>query len=186
MMDTKQSSWYGQLQISGIAKPTNQKGSITEMIRDFVIAIRQSSPRELADGKQITILLSTNPIGQDKAKNDKLGLVSAVADSLVETEDLTPTPNEPIDSFINRLIASGHTSMTSRFIAADWYGIEDGEGTDRLRAWLDNPKAIRFRELNTRNEAFESAHPNEYHELLIQMREEFPEFVSVMQLRIAI
>lgn len=185
-MDIKNTDWFGQLQMTGIAKPVNNQGSVLSMVGEFLVQLRTLNPREMAEGKTIVMTFSTIPIGQDKAKNDKLALVSAVTESLVESNDLTPLAAEPIESFIKRLMISGHTPTSARFIAADWYGVEDGEGTERLRAWLDNPKAIRFRELNARNDAFESAHPSEYRELLTQMLGEFPEFVRGMQLRIAI
>lgn len=188
-MDIKRDDWFGQMKMSGVAKPVDGQGSILAMVGEFLTQLRTLNPRDLADGKQITITFSTNPIGGNKLQDQRQQLVHEVTESLALSKshvDDGPAADESIDSFVNRLIASGHSSASARFIACDWYGIEDAEGTERLAAWLEDPKAIRFRHLNSSSSAYESAHPTEYRGLVDDMRERFPEFIETLVLRIAI
>jgi hypothetical protein len=71
---------------------------------------------------------------------------------------------------------SDYPQASAEFIAAQWFGREVNPTTT---LWLNDPKAVRFRVLNSRDEEFEAALPSEYEAL------KNPEFVTHLTFRTA-
>ncbi len=110
---------------------------------------------------------------------DKSIEVETLLDS---TDSHGPAAGEAYGDFFDRLIMEGYPVASATVIASDWFGVEMD---DKTIGWLNDPKAIRFRELNSRHEAFESALPSEYQSLKDYVTQVYPFFCEHLIFRTA-
>ncbi len=185
-MDVRKTGYFGQMQISGVAKPINDEGSIIGMVSQFLRDLQELNPRSLKDGKEIIIILRDRPLQAVKSESQlqRVNEVEAQLDLSTITDEIVPGNNESYFEFIKRLENSGLDNQSAIYIANDWYGIEN-DTTSRLAQWQNDHKAIRFRQLNSSHKEFESAMPTEYAELKQYVLREYPEFCERITFRVA-
>lgn len=181
-MDVRNQGWYGQLQISGIAKPINAEGSPLSILNGFITDLLQSTPRSLAEGKEIIIRISDRRIASTKTESS-LTRVLEVEAGIDSVDEIKPNEYETYENFVTRLIHEEQLSESAAlYIASDWFKVPPPPG---LNEWLHDSKAVRFRQLNYSREAFDSAQPNEYNELKRYVLANFPDFCHQIQFRVA-
>jgi hypothetical protein len=176
-MDVRRDGWFGQLLLSGSASPKAHRGSIMGIIAESLKDI--SASRSRSEDSEIVLRLSRKPFTSDSAHQMEKAFE---VESLVSGDADQPQENESFEDFYSRLISGGYTVAAAEMIAAEWFQREPNR---RAVAWLHDPMAVRFRELNTRHEAYEAAMPNEYESLKHYVVTEYPEFTSHMIFRTA-
>lgn len=183
-MDIRGPGWYAQLLLSGVAKPINLgPGTILGLNAIVLKELQQLNPREIKDGKSICLLFAQKPFTADKAtqeNNEKLQEIAQHLDTAGELHG--PMPGEDYAQFHIRLVISGLSTQQAKFIADDWF---DQPPDAALLAWLHDPKAARFRQLNSSHAHFESALPGEYSTLKTYVLERYPSFCEAITFRTA-
>lgn len=178
-MNTTDPIWYAQIHFSG-SSPTQLHGNFREIVRQFSLMAVTANPRRLATGKRIELVLSTMPI-DSKQQIDKVGEVEESLAEHIPCED-EPLAGESYADYLTRKMAEGVPKTTALILADDWFGTDI---STRLREWLSDSRADRFRFLNSNNKAYESAMPGEYLELKNYVQATYPEFCAAIQFRIA-
>lgn len=182
-MDLRNKIWHGQLQVSGIGDARTHTGSIMSIMSESLKDLQELNPRSLSEGKEIILILRDKPFTSRKESTAELERALEVGNQLDDSNSSNgPEPGETYEAFMIRLVDAGMTSLTAAFVAADWF---DQQPPIELLDWLNDSKAARFRQLNSSNEAYESASPNEYIELKRYVLERFPEFTRGLVFRIA-
>ena len=69
-MDVREKGWFGQLTVSGKSAPINDSGSIMELQAKFTRELMTLNPRELKNGKAVTIQFAQQPFSELKAEDD--------------------------------------------------------------------------------------------------------------------
>lgn len=181
-MDMRGREYYGQLQITGNRKPINKHGSIYRLIMEFTRDLTEQSIRPNADGREIIIIIRENPFNSEEKESLDSSIKVNELEHFAESnaKDDIPIEGESQVDFYNRLINNGLPPASAEFLMADWFGLaKDPE----LVEWLNDSKAVRFRELNSRQEAFESAAPTEYEILKTYVIDKFPNMTQNLTFR---
>lgn len=182
-MDIRNAQFHSQLQVSGVGQPINRTGSIISLTGEMIKDLMTLSPRVLADGHREIILIIRDKSftshkesleAQNKIADVEAGLAPSIDDHSV------PRENESPGNYCDRLVEQGLSQQTAEFLTADWFGLEKNP---EVVNWLADPKAVRFRELNTRNEAFESAAPTEYTTLCHYVVSTYPNMIANLTFR---
>lgn len=188
-MDIRRDGWFGILTINGrnilLDRNMSSHGSIMHLTGESLKAIGTERSRPDEDGTQEIILrLRNKPIGSDKDSiammnraNELDGMIEGSPDSTI------PIPGESYEDYYRRLIEDEQLpKATAEMLAGQWF---DRPVNPDTTLWLNDPKAIRFRELNSRDEAYESALPSEYEGLKNYVRITYPEFLEGIVFRTA-
>lgn len=182
-MDIRRTGYFGQVSISGVRTPSTHKGSIMGIVAEALKDVTAHRSRTNEDGEsEILIRIRNKAFDSSREGVMILGKVEEVT-ALVDTESPDiPTPDETYEAFYQRLIDSAYTTASAEYIAGQWF---DKPVSPETTLWLNDPKAIRFRELNSRDEAFEAAHPSEYESLKNYIRTTYPTFATGLVFRTA-
>lgn len=183
-MDNRDNKWFSQLQIPGVAKPINRKGSIISIVAETIKDLTEANPRGLKDGEcEIVLRFALTPFGDEKVTNT-IGDIAARLNSQVDESQVIqgPESGETYEQYVERLMERGLNEYTALWMAADWFDMPEPEG---LRDWMADEKAQRFRELNSRQVAFDSALPMEYETLKHYVISNYPQFTKNLTFRTA-
>lgn len=186
-MDIRNGKWFGQLTITGVGTPINRDGTIMGITSEFFKDLMQLNPRALAAGnKEVVMRFSDKPFGTDKIQDSVLDKATEVAAGLdvneSEIEQGKPRSGETFEQYYDRLVAEGSSPATASFFACDWF---DREQDPELLNWLADPKAIRFRQLNSINEEYAKATPEEYMILKHHVIQHYPNMTASLTFRVA-
>lgn len=153
-------------------------GIVAEALKDVTSA--RSRTNEGGES-EIVIRIRNKPFDTSREGVMLLGKAEELG-VLVEGSADEPTKNESYEDFYARLLNSDYPQASAEFIAAQWF---DREVNPETTLWLNDPKAVRFRVLNSRDEEFESALPAEYESLKHYVQTTYPEFVEGLVFRTA-
>lgn len=183
-MNLSDPSWFAQLRISGVPAPLEFEGSVSHITLQVMKILSSANPRELADGKQITLQFGSKPFASVASASRAIQKQAIEIESQIEFNDdeSRPIEGETYESYYDRQITRGLSPTMAEFAANDWFDIPQNP---RLTAWLNDPKAQRFRELNSSHKAFESAMPSEYESLKEYVKSEYAEFTDALVFRTA-
>lgn len=187
-MDIRRDGFWGTLTLNGrnliIAENMCTRGSLMFLVGESLKTLQAERSRLTADGElEIVLRLRNKPIDTSKDGILILGKAEEVG-ALIETDQPgdKPEPNESYEDFYHRLLESDYPQASAEFIAAQWF---DREVNPNTTLWLNDPKAVRFRVLNSRDEEFEAALPSEYESLKHYVQTTYPEFVEGLTFRTA-
>lgn len=185
-MDIRRDGFYGYLTLNGknviLAQNMVHRGSIMSLVSESLKSLQAERSRLTADGElQIILRIENKPISTSKESVMLLGK-SEELEALVEGDADSPRPDESYEEFYQRLLDSDYPQASAEFIAGQWFG-HDVNPTTTL--WLNDPKAIRFRVLNSRDEEFEAALPSEYESLKHYVQVTYPQFIEGLVFRTA-
>lgn len=181
-MDTSDSKWFGELTISGQAKPIEMRGSIKSLFAQTLVTLSKQNPRELKDGKHIGLRFSDRPFdSKSPSLAQKVAEVIAGLDIDPNQHD-GPFPHENYQQFHDRILAETGNPSTAQWFANDWFDLP--QETQSV-LWMNDAKAQRFTHLNASNKAFESALPNEYEMLKQHVQLNYPEHAAKLTFRTA-
>lgn len=188
-MDIRKDGWFGILTINGktilLDRNVVTRGSIMSLTSESLKAVSAERSRPDEDGTQEIILrLRNKPIGSDKDSIAAMNRASEL-DAMIEgSPDATiPIPGESYEDYYHRLIeAEQLPRATAEMLAGQWF---DRPVNPDTTLWLNDAKAIRFRELNSRDEAYESAIPSEYEQLKNYVKTTYPQFLDGIVFRTA-
>lgn len=183
-MNMFEEGWFGQLSISGVSQPIKAEGIISDVIGNLMDQLQKMNPRELADGKEISLVLRNREFAT--MSKDTLAFkkkVAEVEDGLIGiTDEGMPLPSELYEQFYDRQRARGMNHYSAEWLANEWFARTQNPA---LTAWLSDPRAELFRKLNSVNKAYEAATPTEYESLKRYVMENHPEFVRDLVFRTA-
>jgi hypothetical protein len=153
-------------------------GIVAEALKD-VTATRS---RTNEDGEsEIIIRIRNKPFDTTREGVLLLGKAEEL-EALVEGEIDQPRESETYEEFYQRLIDADYPRISAEYIAGEWFNKPVNPTTT---LWLNDPKAIRFRVLNSRDEEFEAALPSEYDSLKHYVQTTYPEFLEGLTFRTA-
>lgn len=188
-MDIRKLGWFGILTVNGrnviLGRNMMEHGSIIGLTGESLKALGAERSRPDEDGSQEIILrLRNKPIGSDK---DSIAMMNRASelDGMIEgsPDGTIPIPGESYEDYYRRLIEDEQLPRaTAELLAGQWF---DRPVNPDTTLWLNDSKAVRFRELNSRDEAFESALPSEYEELKHYVKTTYPEFLEGIVFRTA-
>lgn len=182
-MDIRREGWFGQLVLSGVRQPSAHRGSILHIIGESLKDLQSLRARNDADGEsEIVIRIRNKPFDTSKESAQYMDKTIEVEDLLESEDTLKPIEGENYGEFHDRLISEGLGPVAAQLIASEWFGVEPNE---HARRWLVDGKAIRFRELNSRDEAYAAALPAEYESLKAYVIQVYPTFVEHLTFRTA-
>ncbi len=183
-MDIRKDGFYGQLVVSGVGQPSAHRGSILGIISESLKDLGALRARPNADGEsEIVIRIRNKPFDTSKesaAYHDKSIEVDGLLDSMPLDQAL---PDEDYATYHERLMSMGYPNASAMMLACDAFGLEIND-TDSV-LWLNDPKAVRFRELNFRHEAYDAAIPTEYESLKHYVQATYPFFCQHLTFRTA-
>jgi hypothetical protein len=181
-MDIRRVGYFGQVTISGVRTPSAHKGSIMGIVAEALKDITANRSRTDESGEsEIVIRIRNKPFDTSREGVLLLGKAEEL-EALVEGDVDQPLENESYEDFYQRLIDNAYAPASAEYIAGQWFNRPVSPETT---LWLNDPKAMRFRELNARDEMFESAHPAEYESLKNYVLTTYPEFVKGLVFRTA-
>lgn len=165
-MDIKNNDeWFGHLQISGIAGAKSFKGSYVSLMREITMAVAASTPRIVGVGKEITIRITSYPLGGDKVgqtANEKASevLLGLESQGIAQFDWQPPAalPDESPDEYRERLIEEGHSDSDIRDAITALFDIIDPD----LIRWHSDPKIQRLIRANANGDFYQSMMRNEY------------------------
>lgn len=186
-MDVRRDGYWGTLSLNGkhllLGDNMCQKGSIMSLVGESLKSLQGERSRLTADGElQIVLRLSNQPFDTTKEGVMILGKSEEVAALLGDEKGDSPLEGETYEEFYQRLLDSDYPQASAEYIAAQWF---DHEVSPATTLWLNDPKAIRFRVLNSRDEEFEAALPSEYESLKHYVKITYPEFLEGLVFRTA-
>jgi hypothetical protein len=188
-MDTRKDGWFGVLTVNGKTLILNgnmcERGSIMHIIAESLKSLTAERSRPDEDGSMELILRVRNkPIDTSRENMASLNRTFEVESMIEGSPDTTlPRGEESYEDYYKRLIEEESLPRpTAEMLAAQWF---DRPVNPETQLWLNDPKAIRFRELNSRDEAYESALPEEYESLKNYVRTTYPDFVTHITFRTA-
>jgi hypothetical protein len=186
MVDTRRQGLWGTVTHNGkhLLLPDNMciTGSIMSIMAEGLKALQAERARLTPDGEmEVVIRIRNQPIATDKESTLILGRSEELG-ALIEGEADKPREDESYEDFYNRLANEGYPKPSAEYIACQWFG---RESSPELTLWLNDPKALRFRELNSRDDAYEAALPSEYESLKNYVRTTYPMFVQGLTFRTA-
>lgn len=184
-MDVRKEGWFGKLTVNGQpilvnnSKDMVSAGSIIRIVGDAIQSIHDIRSR----GKDCTIQITISNMPLSDSKLAEVNRTSEIA-SLIEgsTDASVPVPDESYEDYYSRLINLGYPSASAEMLAAQWFEREVNLTTSR---WLNDPRAIRFRELNARDAAYQGAMPDEYESLKDYIKITYPDFAAHLTFRTA-
>jgi hypothetical protein len=183
LMDIRKDGWFGRLTINGKtillddSKNIMSQGSLMRIVGDALKSL--TSERARSGDCTIQLTIGNAPLTENKLTD--INRVNEVQNELTGEVDL-PLEDEEYGEFYDRLIEGGYTPAAAEMVAGEWFNVPPNP---RTGLWLNDSKAIRFRELNSRDEAYESALPQEYEQLKQYVREQYAEFVEHLTFRTA-
>lgn len=181
-MDIRRIGYFGQVTISGVRTPSTHNGSIMGIVAEALKDVTASRSRIDDNGEsEIVIRIRNKPFDTSREGVLLLGKAEEL-EALVEGDIDQPRESESYEDFYHRLMNSDYPQASAEFIAAQWFGREVSPETT---LWLNDPKAVRFRELNSRDEAFEAALPSEYESLKHYVQTTYPDFIEGLVFRTA-
>jgi hypothetical protein len=182
-MDVRRTGFFGYLSLNGQLKPLHEKtGSIMSLVSEALKTLQAERSRLTADGElEILIRVRNKPMDTSREGVMILGRAEEL-EALVEGDADKPFHDESYEDFYHRLLDGDYSQPTAELIAAQWFGREVNPTTT---LWLNDPKAQRFRELNSRDEEFEAALPSEYESLKHYVQTTYPEFCEGLVFRTA-
>lgn len=176
-MDIKDAKWFLQVSVSGQGEPFTDSGSIFDCLRATMGYLNSAAtPRSTGGGKRIAIVMQQTPFTQEKFALDFELKVAEIAAALpTETIDESkPQAGENAQIYLERLDSLGYDPATAMMLTNDWFeGAPTGELIAALE-WISDPKAARFRKLNSSQEAYEAAMKNEYEDLRHYVLKQYP------------
>ena len=183
-MDIRKEGWFGQLVLSGVTQTQAHRGSIMAIIAEILKDLHTSRPRADNEGEaEILIRIRNKAFDTSRDSSQQLGKALEVESMLIDGIELDkPFEGEQYAEFYDRLIKQDYQAAAALLIAAEWF---ERDADSLTVQWLNDPKAARFRELNTRHEAFEAAMPQEYESLKSYVKEQYPTIVEHMTFRTA-
>jgi hypothetical protein len=153
-------------------------GIVAEALKD-VTATRS---RTNEDGEsEIIIRIRNKPFDTTREGVLLLGKAEEL-EALVEGEIDQPRESESYEDFYQRLLDNAYAPASAEYIAGQWFNRPVSPETT---LWLNDPKAIRFRVLNSRDEEFEAALPSEYESLKHYVQTTYPDFIVGLVFRTA-
>jgi hypothetical protein len=183
-MNVRDPKYHGQLTLTGVGTPFNHSGTIMNIIAEVLKDLMVQNPRALSNGeKEIVIRIREKPFGAEKESStlsDKAAQVLADVDDSGITRG--PIAGETYEQYAAYLMSEGLAESTALFLASDWYNMPEPEG---LRDWLNDSKAVRFRQLNSSQESYDSALPMEYEQLKHYVISTYPQFCESITFRTA-
>jgi hypothetical protein len=184
-MDIRKDGWFGRLNINGKSILVNNgrdmaaTGSIMRIVGDAIQSIHDVR----SQGKDCTIQIT---ICNQPLSDSKLAEVNRVGEiaSLIEgsSDDSVPRADESYEDYYRRLLTMDYPRPSAEILAAQWF---DHEVNPTTSCWLNDPKAVRFRELNSRDEAYNNALPQEYESLKNYVKTTYAAFVEHLTFRTA-
>jgi len=182
-MDVRRSGFFAYLSLNG--KPLTlqgNQGSIMSLIAESLKTLSNERSRLTPDGElEVLIRIRNQPMDTSKEGILLLGRTEEV-EALVDAPADQPRVNESYEQFYERLLSMEYPQASAEYMAAQWFNREVNPETT---LWLNDPKAIRFRVLNSRDEAFENALPQEYESLKNYVLTTYPNFVEHLVFRTA-
>lgn len=183
-MDIRRQGFYGYLTLNGRSVLLNGdmccKGSPMSIVAESLKSLVNEKSRLTPDGEQEIILRIRNqPASSDVMT---LGRAEEVAALIGDDSSDVPRNDESYEEFYQRLIDSDYPRISAEYIAGEWFNRPVNPATT---LWLNDPKAIRFRVLNSRDEEFEAALPSEYDSLKHYVQTTYPEFLEGLTFRTA-
>ena len=125
-MDLRRNSYYGQLQISGVADPINFEGSILEIHQASLQALQRLTARKDSTGhKKIALLIDVIPFSGSKAESDLLMANELAREIDVPPDDMAPLPNESQDDYCKRLQADELPQGTIQVLIDAYFGVPE-------------------------------------------------------------
>jgi hypothetical protein len=186
-MDVRRDGFYGTLTLNGkhllLGDNMCSRGSIMNLVGESLKSLQAERSRLDADGElHITLRLSNKPFDTSREGIMILGKSEEVAALLGNEKGDSPNEGETYEEFYQRLLDLDYPQASAEYIAAQWFGHEVNPTTT---LWLNDPKAVRFRVLNSRDEEFEAALPSEYESLKHYVAVTYPEFLHGLVFRTA-
>lgn len=183
-MDIRRSGYFGQVVVSGTATPFIHKGSVMSIIAESLKdlqSVTRTRTNDLGES-EIIIRIKNKPFDMTREGVLMLGKAEAVEAELDSLESDKPFEGETYEAFYERLMQTDYPQASAEFIAAQWFGHEVNPTTT---LWLNDPKAKRFRLLNSSREAYEAALPQEYESLKNYVKTTYPDFIAHLTFRTA-
>lgn len=185
-MDIRRNGFFATLTLNGqhlrIGDHMCSHGSLMSLVGESLKSLTAERSRLIDGDMEICLRIRNKPIDTSKETVMLLGKaeeVSALMDGLSGDQ---PHKDESYEEFYQRLLDTDYPQASAEFIAAQWF---DREVNPTTTLWLNDPKAVRFRVLNSRDEEFEAALPSEYEALKNYVRVTYPEFVEHLTFRTA-
>jgi hypothetical protein len=155
-MDIRRDAFWGHLTLNGRNVLLNgnmwTKGSVMSLVAESLKSLVNEKSRLTADGEQeIVLRIRNSPTSTDTLQ---LGRIEEVEALLGDGDGDVPHEGETYEEFFHRLLESDYPAASAEYIAAQWFKRPVNPATT---SWLNDPKAIRFRVLNSRDEEFEAA-----------------------------
>jgi len=177
-MDMRTAKWHGQLALSGVGTPLIESGSISHLIGWAMKELMTQKPRQLSNGlTEINLTIRDKPFSGEKKETDSTLMKAIELEAILDDSQMTRSPmvDEPIEHYVNYLVDSGMSFDAAQLIACDHY---DLQLDSPLLAWMNDPKAQRFRVLNSVNGVYLTSLPSEYAELKTYVIHTYPQFAA--------
>ena len=188
-MDLKRRDYWATLTVNGkpllLGQNRMTQGSLSSIVLEAMRSLNEERARPDSAGQvEIMLRIRNKPIATDKESVASMERATELEGLLdVNTDSTAPHLGEIYEDYYERLISSEQLpSATAELLAAEWFGREVNPETT---LWLNDHKAIRFRELNSRDELYENALPSEYESLKNYVRTTYPTFVEHLTFRTA-
>lgn len=181
-MDMRTEKWHAKLTLSGVQSDVQLSGSMTQILGQLIKTLQEAKVKRVGSLASINLMIQDAPIATNQQANNKL--LSELND-LVDDSAMTRGPNqdETYDQYLSWLIEfESLTIEAAEYIAKSWFNQEQDFG---LIHWMNDPKAIRFRQLNYSLLEFDKALPNEYRELKQYVLSHHERFASRLTFRVA-
>lgn len=183
-MDLRRDGWFGRLTLNGKtilvddSKNMVSSGSIMRIVSD---ALKSLGPERTRGSTTIQLTLSNESLTESRiAELNRANEVEQMIEG--SADEGLPRHNESYEEYHQRLLALEFSPAAAEMIAGDWFNRPVNPETSQ---WLNDPKAIRFRELNSRDEAYEAALPSEYDSLKSYVTHQFPNMLTGITFRTA-
>lgn len=191
-MDIRRDGFWATLTLNGKSLLLNgnifTRGSIMFLVGESLKTLQTERSRLDHNGTiELSLRIKNKPFDTTKDSTMILGKAEEVA-ALLDNDTHnhgsadTPHADETYEQFYQRLVDSDYPQISAEYIAAQWF---DKPMNPDTTLWLNDPKAIRFRVLNSRDEEFETALPSEYESLKNYVKVTYPEFTRDLVFRTA-
>jgi hypothetical protein len=185
-MDIRRNGFFGTLTLNGqhllLGNNMCLHGSLMSLVGESLKTLSAERSRLVDGDMEICLRIRNKPIDASKEGVMLLGKAEELSALMDGIDGDQPHEGESYEDFYHRLLNSDYPQASAEFIAAQWFGREVNPTTT---LWLNDPKAVRFRVLNSRDEEFEAALPSEYEALKNYVRVTYPEFVAHLTFRTA-
>jgi hypothetical protein len=184
-MDIRKDGWFARLQVNGksiLLDNSRNMASTGSIMRIFADALKSISAERAKQGDVTIQLTIANHVLSDArvAEVSRISEVESLLDG--QPDETLPRKDESYEDYHARLLEQGFTNASAIILACQWFNKEPDHD---IELWLNDTKAIRFRELNSRDEAYASALPEEYESLKNYVKTTYPEFVEHITFRTA-